>query len=259
MKKNQSLKNIILVVIFSTIHLLAFNYFKSIKIYLDQYTGIGILSYIITYILMGLPIFLGTKIIVPRHSIFESLGLKSNFLKAMLLAGIFALPMFIGAAVFYPLRDNLDWENLIAGTLIAGLMEELYFRGFMFGVLFKNSKLGFITSIFISALIFASKHIYQSDNLNQQFGIFIVTFMGSIFFAWLYVEWKYNLWVAIFLHTFMNLSWALFNVDDTALGSSTANIFRTLTIAIAILGTIYYKKKYQEKFEINKSTLLFKK
>src|SRR5690606_2461399 len=109
MKKNQSLKNIILVVIFSTIHLLAFNYFKSIKIYLDQYTGIGILSYIITYILMGLPIFLGTKIIVPRHSIFESLGFKSNFLKAMLLAGIFALPMFIGAAVLYPLRDNLDW------------------------------------------------------------------------------------------------------------------------------------------------------
>ena len=86
-----------------------------------------------------------------------------------------------------------------------------------------------------------------------------LVFFGAIFFAWLFAEWKYNLWVSIFTHTFMNLSWSIFAFDDTALGGTTANIFRALTIIIAIGFTIIYKKRNNQEFVINKQTLVWKK
>lgn len=60
-------------------------------------------------------------------------------------------------------------------------------------------------------------------------GIFLLTFAGAIFFTWQYVEWQYNLWVPIFTHTFMNFSWTLFQIDNSALGGFKANIFIGLT------------------------------
>lgn len=87
----------------------------------------------------------------------------------------------------------------------------------------------------------------------------MVTFSGGVFFACLFVEWNYNLWVVIFTHTLMNLSWSLFDVDTTALGDVKANIFRGLSILTAILFTIFYKKRRKEKLIINRQTLMMKK
>lgn len=168
--------------------------------------------------------------------------------------------MFVGGLLCFTFQRELEWQQLIAGTLIAGMMEELYYRGFLFGQLFRKTHLGFVASIFLSAVLFAIAHLYQSENTYEMMGIFLLTFAGAIFFAWLYVEWQYNLWVPIFTHTFMNLSWALFQIDNSALGGFKANIFRGLTIAVAILFTLYHKKKKNEKLIINKNTLwLYKK
>lgn len=87
----------------------------------------------------------------------------------------------------------------------------------------------------------------------------MVTFFGAVFFAWLYVEWNYNLWVPILTHTLMNLSWNLFEVDNSALGDVKANLFRGLTILTAIIFTIVYKKNRNEKLTVNKQTLILKK
>lgn len=73
------------------------------------------------------------------------------------------MPMLLGALLFFKFNQQIDIENLIAGTIIAGFMEELYFRGFQFGQLFRKTDLGFIPSIFLGALIFAPGHLYQSQ------------------------------------------------------------------------------------------------
>jgi len=78
-------------------------------------------------------------------------------------------------------------------------------------------------------------------------------------FAWLYVEWNYNLWVPIFLHMLMNLSWGLFSVSDNAFGGIYSNVFRIATIVLAITLTLFYKKKKRTKLEINKNTIWMKK
>jgi uncharacterized protein len=259
MKPKETLKIIFVIFLSFTTYYLLFLNFKTVKVQLDKITQQGLISYILTYLIVGVPIFIGTYLINKSPNIFKSLGLLSNILAALWTSLLFTLPMFIGGILFFKFNQQIDIENLIAGTIVAGFMEELYFRGFLFGQLFRKTNLGFIPSIFFGALIFAFGHLYQSHNITELLGVFMVTFSGAIFFAWLFVEWSYNLWVPILTHTLMNLSWNLFQVDNSALGDIKANIFRGLTILIAIIFTILYKKSRNEKLIINRQTLMLKK
>lgn len=255
---SKSTKNIIITLICFLIYYIALENFAKIILPIDRVFNYRLLSCFITYIIIGLPIFIGTYLINDSYKIFNYLGLSKNILHGLLLASIFSLPMFFGGFLFYKFNTEIFIPQLIASTIFAGLFEELYFRGFLFGQIFKNTKLGFIPSIIVCALVFASGHLYQSHDISILTGIFITTFLGAIFFAWLFVEWNYNLWVPIFLHTLMNLSWLIFNVSDNALGNITSNIFRGLTIAISIIVTILYKRKSGQKLIITGKTLITK-
>lgn len=233
--------------------------FKLIKVELDKITHEGLISYILTYLMIGIPIFAGTFLIDKSTSIFKNLGLSSSIFTAIWTSLLFVLPMFVGGLLFFKFNPQIDIQNLIAGTIVAGFMEELYFRGFLFGQIFRKTNLGFIPSIIVGAFIFALGHLYQSQNISELLGIFMITFSGAIFFAWLFVEWNYNLWIPILTHTLMNLSWNLFQIDNSALGDITANIFRGSTILTAILFTILYKKNRNKKLIINRQTLILKK
>ena len=255
---SKTTRNVIITLICFLVYCFALEYFDKVMQFIDKAFNYRLLSFFITYIIIGIPIFLGTFLINKKFNVFNSLGLSKNILQGVILAIIFTLPMFIGGLIFYKFNTEITLPRLIASTILAGLFEELYFRGFLFGQIFRNTKLGFIPSITIGAIVFAVAHLYQSQDFSIMIGIFLTTFLGAIFFAWLYVEWDYNLWVPIFLHTFMNLSWDLFNVSDNALGNITSNIFRCLTIAVAIILTILYKKKHGQKLTVTRNTLLKK-
>ncbi|MEZ0452835.1 CPBP family intramembrane glutamic endopeptidase [Sphingobacterium thalpophilum] len=259
MKLNPSIKIFIIVFLSFLAYYLLFKSFQPIKSSLDRITHQGLASYILTYLIVGIPIFTGTFLLDRKTGILGSLGLSKNIFSGLWRAVVFTLPMFFGGLICFKFNTAVEPENLIAGTLIAGFMEELYFRGFLFGQLFKETNWGFIPSIFLGALIFASGHLYQSKDFNQLIGIFMITFFGAVFFAWLYVEWNYNLWVPIWTHTFMNLSWMLFEVDKSALGDLKANIFRGLTIITAIVFTVVYKKSKGQKLTVDRQTLMLKR
>jgi membrane protease YdiL (CAAX protease family) len=148
--------------------------------------------------------------------------------------------MFIGSAIIGNISADLKLGVLIHSSLIAGFMEEYLFRGFLFGILFRKFLWGFIPSAVLGAMFFGLGHIYQGTNFFETMGIFLITSMGSLWFAWLYIEWNENLWVPVFLHIFMNLSWGLFDISNNALGDVSANIFRFLTIGLTILITVFY-------------------
>lgn len=258
MRSNSTVRVLLLVVVSFAAFYYLFTNFNSIKVWLDQYTNQGLISYILTYLIVGIPIFAGTILINGSSKFVKSLGLSSGIIIAIIVSLLFTLPMFIGGLMYFNLDKQISIQNLIAATLVAGFMEELYFRGFLFGQIFKNTTLGFIPAIFLSALLFAFGHLYQSQNISELIGIFLITFSGAVFFAWLYVEWNYNLWVPILTHTFMNLSWNIFQIDTTALGDIKSNLFRGLTIATAIVFTIFYKRINKHVMLINKQTLLLK-
>ncbi len=226
-----------------------------VNAYIDN---IGI-SYLIKCLVVGIPLFIGVGVIHNFKHFFETVGLAKSIWKVFLFSFICTLPMLVGYFIVFEVDVEITIASIFNGAIVAAFIEELFFRGILFGQLFRYTKIGFIPSIIFGAFIFASGHLYQSQEFSVLIGVFLTTFIGAILFAWVYVEWNYNLWASIFLHLFMNLYWLLFSVSSNALGNIYSNIFRIVTISLILGLTIYYKRKKGIKFEINKNTLLIKK
>ena len=258
MNLKQSHKAIILTVVFFGVYVILKQYFSTIKENLDLLTKNGLLSYVLTYSFIGVPIFIGTYLINSKQNVLSNLGLNHNPIKPFFIALLFSLPMMLGGLFCFEFNKEISIPNFVAGTIVVGFMEELFYRGFLFGQLFKYTKLGFMSAIILGAIVFATGHLYQSQDTFELIGIFSVTFMGAILFAWLYVEWNYNLWIPVFLHSLMNLTWHIFEMDATALGGILPNIFRGFTIISAIVFTIIYKKKRNQELIITKDRLIKK-
>jgi len=247
-------KNIVDSIIVILTFLIAF-YGKRI---LSAYYAISISSDYIkiaySYLWWILPTALIAGLLYGFNKLMDTIGIQKGFMTGLLFAMLTVLPMFISSAFIGQIGADLKLVHLVHQTLIAGLMEEYLFRGFLFGILFRKLGWGFIPASLSGALIFGLGHIYQGATFAETTGVFFVTAMGAIWFAWLYIEWNNNLWVPIFLHMLMNLSWGLFEVSSNALGGVYTNLFRIITIALTILITIKYNRK--NGFSITRENLI---
>lgn len=255
-----SIKALVVIVIsFAIYYFLDDVYFKSTRQwFFDNTNQIG-LSQMITYTLSLIPLLIGTFLITGKSGILESLGLRRSPVKAFLFALICTAPMFIGFSLIFSFNTELTFDRILIAVVAAGFFEEVIFRAFLFGLIFRYTKLGFIPSVLLGSIYFGSLHLSQGTEFAELTGIFLITFMGGILFSWTYVEWRFNLWIPIFLHMLMNLAWEVFSVSDNALGGIYSNVFRGITIALAIILTIRYRKKEGPKMGINKQNLLIQK
>ncbi len=203
-------------------------------------------------------IIIATLYFLYKYNIIEmisELGLKEGFSKGFLFGLIVTLPMTISSVILFKLSNNIFSYDTLITVFIGPIMEEILFRGYLFGQLFKKERWGFIPASIIASLFFGIGHLYQAHNLLGASGTFFVTFMGSAWFAWLYIEHNSNLWFPISLHILMNLSWTIFQTDAPgAVGNNVTNLFRIITIIITVVYTIRYSKRHGRK--INKGNLL---
>ena len=170
------------------------------------------------------------------------------------------LLMITGYAVIGEFDRELSADEAFTWIFIAGMFEELVYRGFVFGQLFRYARWGFLPAALLAALAFGSLHLYQGHDPVSALTAFGVTALGSIFFSWLYVEWNYNLWSVIWLHTLMNLPWIVFRVSTSgAVGDIGANALRLCTIILAIGLTVAYKRKQGLPYRIQINTLITNK
>lgn len=234
-------------------------FFKVLRNWINGFFHQFGVSHILTYSLSGMPLLIGSIVMHRWKGSLSSLGLDKSIGKGFWFSLICTLPMLIGYAIVFDFNRNISTDEILVSAVAAGFFEELFFRGFLFGQLYRFSKLGFFPSVVIGALLFASMHLYQSNDAITLAGIFLVTFLGSLLFAWAYAEWNFNIWVPIFLHFFMNLFFELFSAGENALGGLYMNVFRALTILLVILTTVVYKRKKGINLEINKGTLWMKK
>lgn len=212
-----------------------------------------IASTIYYYAWWFLPTVVTTGVLFGFPRLASTLGLDKNLPRAFAFALVAVSPMFIGSAIIGEMNLGQHWLDLLRGTLFAGLFEEYFFRGFLFGILFRKLGWGFIPAGILGAVFFGMGHLYQGVGFAQTAGIFLVTAIGSLWFAWLYIEWDENLWVPIFLHILMNLSWTLFEVGGNALGDLYLNVFRAVTIALTVIATI--RRNKAKGMAINRSNL----
>lgn len=244
---------------FLSYYLLREGFFAVVYRYLFEVLGLKAPAYGLAYLLFGLPIFIGVLMMHGRNQFFSGMGLDRRVGTGLSVALVCTLPMLLGYAIVFPWNDSISPDNIIIGALFAAFFEELYFRAFLFGQLFRFTRLGFFPALIIGALVFAASHLYQSSEWGTMVGIFFTTFLGAGLFAWVYVEWDNNLWVPIGLHFLMNLYWMLFSAGENAFGGLYANIFRVMTITLIIAGTIIYKKRNGRPLVVNRETLFLKK
>ena len=191
----------------------------------------------------GLVPLLGTLLIFGRRGYFARLGLTASATTGFGYAFLMTLPMLLGYAWLSEFTLNIEWgRDFWFGTVAAPLFEEIFFRAFLFGLLYRYGGWGLWPATLLDGFVFGIVHIGQGDSFGEAAGVFAVTAAGAVGFSVLYKEWDWNLWLVIFLHALMNFYWMAFDVADNAAGGTWANVFRGLTVALAIGLTVWRKR-----------------
>jgi membrane protease YdiL (CAAX protease family) len=174
---------------------------------------------------------------------FTALGLNRPVLKPLLFTFLACLPILLGNLIFNAshFQSTTIFSTFIS-SITSAIGEEIYFRAFIFALLFDRYHWSFIQATLISGILFGIGHLYQTNDLLDSILVFAITFGGNAWFSWLFITTKRNLWFPIGMHLFMNLFWDLFEVENTAIGDVYSNIFRAVTI---FLCSFFIYKKYK--------------
>lgn len=174
-----------------------------------------------------------------RERVWRELGLVGNVGRAVGYATAFSSPMLFWYAWAGRAVEVSAVPLLVLAAFRAAFREEVFYRAFLFGQLFRHGRWGFVPAAGLNALIFAFSHLYQATTPLQGAAIFAVTLVGAVWFAWLFVAWQYEVWLPVGLHFFMNLWWELFRMGETAFsGSLGVEVARVLTVVASVAGTV---------------------
>ena len=171
------------------------------------------------------------------------LGLSPPTKGEFFWAFVFTLPMLIGFATAFTFAADVSIQKLILGSVVVAFFEELFYRGFLFGCLYKLARWPFIPAALTSSILFGVSHWFQGANMSEALMASLFTGIGGLWFAWLMVKWQGKIWVAVTMHALMNAYWILWQVDDTAVGGNLANILRLTTMALSIVLTLRLTKR----------------
>ena len=175
------------------------------------------------------------------RSILERLGLSGNAPRALAFGIAASLPMLLGFALSFHLNSHLEFLSVLFLDFFSPLVEEVEFRGFGVLQLQRGTGWPFWVAVWPSAILFGYRHSEEGQSKLEMLGLFLLTGLGGVVFAWLAYKWK-SLWVAVTLHIGMNLWWDIFSVSNNAIGGWLPFALQTLTILIAVAGTLYLTK-----------------
>jgi uncharacterized protein len=188
------------------------------------------------YLLVPLAI---AGLLAGRRRMFSSLGLAAPPLEGLVVAaGCSAIVLAWIAATSAPIPLERLPLALVRTAVLPGIAEEVLFRAFLFGFLYRFAGWGFLPAALLSSLVFGFEHLYQGQDAMQAFGIAVLTGVGGVWFAWLFVEWRWNIWVPIAFHVLLNSYWTAFEVADNAFGGPIEVAVRLLCIAISVAATV---------------------
>ncbi|NRA29398.1 MAG: CPBP family intramembrane metalloprotease [Parvularculaceae bacterium] len=203
------------------------------------------------------PMLIAAALFGPR-SVGGVLGLSHNplsaFLFALLVTGL--MPVYFITQSSPALPDD-PAMTFLRGSVLPGFGEEFFFRAFLFGFLFRFARWGFLPAAFLVGAVFGVAHLYQGNSIGEAAGIFAITAFGGLWFAWLYAEWDFNIWVPTFFHLLMNAWWEVFTVSETAAGSMGANLVRLAIILLSVLLTIVIMKRRRGHLKVAGSAWLW--
>ena len=152
MKKSIRVTLIVLIV-FVIYFVLDDLFFNDIRKWLDEIIHQRGISHILTYVITGIPIFIGVLFLHKKNDFLNSLGLNKSILEGILFSLICTLPMFVGFAFFLDFNTKITLNVILINVIAAAIFGELYYRSFLFGQLFRYTRLGFILSVLVGSCI----------------------------------------------------------------------------------------------------------
>lgn len=161
------------------------------------------------------------------------LGLRPPAARAAGWALVAVAPMALVFALTHELAPDPAPE-LLYGSLLSPLAEEIVFRGFLFGQLWRRAGWGLWPAIAVSSLAFGYGHAEDAGGLVEGLGLLLLTGAGAAVFAWLYARWD-TLAAPLALHVLMNLCWGLWQVGDGALAGWVPFALQATTVVLAIV------------------------
>ena len=270
---NSTKKALITLVSFVVYVLLSKLYYVQFWEVLSANIGDSHLSSFLVSLLLALPIAVGALLLGKAADFPRTIGLQGNIrqglrvgwvalLTFMLLIIIFSLVGLYALMIFL---DIFTRSSLLFFTLLTVFLDAVIYQGFTFKNLFQHTRLGVLPIVLIIALvpavtefiIFLSHPSYSGTSLwnTAAFVGYIFTdallliLLNTFWIAWLYVEWKMNIWVVIFVQMVVNLLYMCFH-----------NLYiNALIIASVVIYTVIYKRKHKLPFEVNKDNLWVKK
>ena len=118
---------------------------------------------------MGGPLLIAW-LLFGRRQVPSALGLDHNPLPGLGFALAATAPMLVYFALSTPLAPpERPFVALLQSSLLPGLGEELFFRAFLFGFLYRYAGWGFLPAALLVAVTFGAGHLYQG-NLRQRGG-----------------------------------------------------------------------------------------
>jgi membrane protease YdiL (CAAX protease family) len=122
----------------------------------------------------GLPFWRSVRWSWPRNPLAYLLGGIALSLSLQAVAHWLPMPKDLPMDKFFQ-TERQAWVLAVFGTTLAPLMEELFFRGFLYPVL--TRRLGMAFSVFITALAFSLIHAPQ---LGRAWGPVLVIFLVGL-------------------------------------------------------------------------------
>ncbi|MEM9233711.1 MAG: CPBP family intramembrane glutamic endopeptidase [Pseudomonadota bacterium] len=189
------------------------------------------------------PILVAGLLFGPARAL-RVLGLDRSPLTGLFAAGVITSILPIIYITMTPFRlPEEPMRQILQYAVLPGIGEEALYRAFLFGMLFRFAGWGFLPAALLGAFIFGVGHLSQGGDPMEAAGIFAITASGAVWFAWLYTEWNYNIWVPIGFHLLMNFWWLFFDISDTAAGPAYANAARLAVILISVVVTIIVTRR----------------
>ncbi|MCQ9640372.1 CPBP family glutamic-type intramembrane protease [Chryseobacterium sp. WG14] len=158
-------------------------YFKNIQQFFKEIFHSKAIAHVMAYTITLIPLVITSKILSPTKSISSLFSLDKSIIKGFTLAFLGTSPMLIGYGIHFKISTAINIESLFINTISSAFFEEIIFRAFLIGTLYRFTRLGFLSSILLGSLLFAQVHLYQSQNSMELIEIFAITFLGSAFFC----------------------------------------------------------------------------
>ena len=153
-------------------------FFASVQSKMSNLIHNRALGHMTAYVLSLLPLFLAALLLKPKdqETLMSKFGLNGSLGLGIGVGALVTLPMFIGYAFRFTLIKEPDFNSLIINSVSAGVFEELIFRAYFFGLVYRyTSYIGDITRICTATSLSKSGSDGVDANFcNNIFGFSIV-------------------------------------------------------------------------------------